>query len=168
MARNGKVCTSRPVRADEIDPIVWGEVRRLLEHPELVQAEIDRRLTVLRTEHPATRRRETLERDITRADGAIARLIEAYQEQLISLDELRTRTPALRKRQTTLRAQLDALDAELHDAETYLKLADTLEGFLGRLTDSLDQLDTAEQQRILRLTRVDLRGTSYAYASASD
>ena len=42
--------------------------------------------TALRTEHPAARRRETLERDLTRADGAIARLIEAYQEQLISLD----------------------------------------------------------------------------------
>jgi hypothetical protein len=59
--------------------------------------------------------------------------------------------PALRKRQNTLQAQLDALDAELHDAETYLQLADTLEGFLDRLTDGLDQLDVAGQQRILRL-----------------
>jgi len=59
--------------------------------------------------------------------------------------------PALRKRQSTLRAQLDALDAELHDAETYLQLADTLEGFLGRLADGLDQLTLEEQQRILRL-----------------
>jgi site-specific DNA recombinase len=59
--------------------------------------------------------------------------------------------PALRKRRSTLRAQLDALDAELHDAETYLQLADTLEGFLGRLADGLDQLTLEEQQRILRL-----------------
>jgi site-specific DNA recombinase len=59
--------------------------------------------------------------------------------------------PALRKRQTALRAQLDALDTELHDAETYLKLADTLEGFLGRLADGLDRLNLEEQQRILRL-----------------
>ena len=107
-----------------------------------MRAEIDRRLAALRTEHPAARRREALERDLTRADAAIARLIEAYQEQLISLDELRARMPALRKRQSTLQAQLDALDAELHDAETYLQLADTLEGFLGRLADGLDQLDT--------------------------
>jgi len=148
---DGKRCTSRPVRADEIDPLVWAEVRRLLEHPELVQAEIDRRLAALRTEHPAVRRRDALERDLARADSATARLIEAYQEQLITLDELRARTPELRKRQSTLRAQLDALDAELHDAETYLQLADTLEGFLGRLADGLDQLDTAGQQRILRL-----------------
>jgi len=116
-----------------------------------VRAEIDRRLAALQTEHPAARRREALERDLARADAAITRLIEAYQEQLTSLDELRARMPALRKRQSTLRAQLDALDAELHDAEAYLQLADTLEGFLGRLTDGLEQLDVAGQQRILRL-----------------
>ena len=148
---DGKRCTSGPVRADELDPLVWAEVRRLLEHPELVRAEIDRRLAAMRTEHPAARRRETLERDLTRANSAIERLIEAYQEQLISLDELRARTPALRKRQTTLQTQLDTLDAELHDAETYLKLADTLEGFLDRLATGLDELDIAGQQRVLRL-----------------
>jgi site-specific DNA recombinase len=147
----GRVCHSRPVRADELDPLVWREVRRLLEDPALVRAEIDRRLAALRTEHPAARRRETLERDLHRAEGAIARLIEAYQEQLISLEELRVRTPTLRKRQTALRAQLDALETELHDAETYLQLADTLEGFLGCLADGLDQLNIEEQQRILRL-----------------
>ncbi len=148
---DGKRCTSRPVRADELDPLVWAEVRRLLEDPALVRGEIDRRLAALKTEHPAARRRETLERDLTRAEQAVARLIEAYQEQLISLDELRTRMPAIRKRQTTLQAQLDSLDAELHDAATYLQLADTLDGFLGRLTDGPDQLDVAGQQRILRL-----------------
>ena len=147
----GRVCHSRPIRADELDGLVWDEVRRMLEDPALVRAEIDRRLQALRTEHPASRRREALQRDITRAEGSIARLIEAYQEQLISLDELRARMPTLRKRQTTLQAQLDSLDAELHDAETYLQLADTLEGFLDRLANGLDQLTLAEQQRILRL-----------------
>ena len=147
----GHVCHSRPIRADELDGLVWNEVRRLLEDPTLVRAEIDRRLQTLRTEHPASRRREALQRDITRAESAITRLIEAYQEQLLSLDELRDRMPALRKRQTTLRAQLDTLETELHDAETYLKLADTLEGFLTRLSDGLDQLSLDEQQRVLRL-----------------
>jgi site-specific DNA recombinase len=147
----GRVCHSRPIRADELDELVWQRVRQLLEDPALVRAEIDRRLKALRTEHPAARRRETLERDLTRAASAIERLIEAYQEQLISLDELRARMPRLRKRQNTLRTQLDTLDAELHDAETYLKLADTLEGFLSRLNDGLDQLTLEEQQRILRL-----------------
>ena len=147
----GRVCNSRPIRADELEPLVWGEVRRLLEDPTLVREEIDRRLTALRTEHPAARRRETIERDLTRATQAVERLIEAYQEQLIALDELRARMPSLRKRQSTLQAQLDTLASELHDAESYLKLADTLEDFLTRLSDGLDQLGIEDQQRILRL-----------------
>jgi site-specific DNA recombinase len=147
----GRVCHSRPIRADELDGLVWDEVRALLEDPVLVRAEIDRRLQALRTEHPAARRREALERDLTRANQAVERLIEAYQEQLISLDELRARMPTMRKRQTTLQAQLEALNAELHDAESYLKLADTIEGFLTRLNDGLDQLTPEEQQHILRL-----------------
>ena len=148
---SGRVCHSRPIRADELDGLVWAEVRRLLEDPALVRAEIDRRLAALQTEHPATRRREALERDLTRAGQAIERLIEAYQEQLISLDELRARTPSLRKRHGALQAQVDALDTELADTETYLKLADSLEGFLGRLADGLDRLTLADQQRVLRL-----------------
>ena len=147
----GRVCHSRPIRADELDRLVWREVRRLLEDPTLAKAEIDRRPQAARTEHPAARRRDALERDLIRAEAAIARLIEAYQEHLLSLEELRARMPALRKRQTTLRGQLDALDTELHDAETYLKLADTLESFLGRLADGLDQMNLEEQQRVLRL-----------------
>src|SRR6266542_724164 len=97
------------------------------------------------------RGREGLERELARVRAGTARLIEAYQEQLIALEELRERMPKLRKRETTLTAQLCALEAELHDAETYLKLAETLEGFLARLADGLDQLTVHEQQRVLRL-----------------
>lgn len=63
----GRVCHSRPIRADELDGLVWDHVRELLEDPALVRAEIDRRLQALRTEHPAARRREALERDVRRA-----------------------------------------------------------------------------------------------------
>jgi len=147
----GRVCQSRPIRADELDDLVWAEVRHLLEQPELVRAEIKRRLEAVRSQHPAARRREGLERELARVRAGTARLIEAYQEQLIALEELRERMPKLRKRETTLTAQLCALEAELHDAETYLKLAETLEGFLARLADGLDQLTVHEQQRVLRL-----------------
>jgi site-specific DNA recombinase len=51
----GRVCASRPVRADQLDALVWEQVRRLLEDPALVRSEIDRRLQALRTEHPATK-----------------------------------------------------------------------------------------------------------------
>ena len=124
----GRVCAARPVRVEEIDEPVWTQVLALLENPKLIKAEIERRLQTLRAEHPASHRRDRLQRDLTRAQNALRRLIDGYQEQLITLEELRTRTPELRKREATLRAELDALDTQLHDAETYLKLTETLDG----------------------------------------
>jgi site-specific DNA recombinase len=147
----GRVCENRPVRLAEVDELVWARVLGLLEDPALIQAEIDRRLETMRATHPATGRRDTLERDLTRARTALRRLLDAYQEQLITLEELRARTPELRKRETSLQAQLDALDAELHDAETYLKLTETLEGFRARLSANAESLTVEKRQQIIRL-----------------
>ncbi len=148
---HGQVCTNRPARLDELDELVWREVLRLLQDPALIQAEIDRRIQSLRNEHPASQRREGLERELTRARLGLARMIEAYQEQLITLDELRERSPSLRKREATLQAELDALENELHDAETYLKLTETLDSFRARLGANADQLTIEQRQQIVRL-----------------
>jgi site-specific DNA recombinase len=148
---HGQVCANRPARVDELDALVWSEVLRLLEDPALIQAEIQRRLESLRVEHPAGHRLESLERELTRARRAVQRLIEAYQEELISLDELRDRSPALRKREATLQAELDALNNELHDAESYLKLTDTLDSFRARLGANAAELTVEQRQQIIRL-----------------
>jgi site-specific DNA recombinase len=147
----GRVCENRPVRLAEVDELVWTRVLALLDDPALIQAEIDRRLETMRATHPATGRRDALERDLTRAQNAIRRLLDGYQEQLVTLDELRARTPELRKREATLQAQLDALDAELHDAETYLKLTETLDAFRARLATNAENLTVEQRQQIIRL-----------------
>src|SRR5262249_2260414 len=38
------VCDTRPVRQDLLDEVVWNEIVRLLESPELINNELDRRL----------------------------------------------------------------------------------------------------------------------------
>ena len=42
---------------------------------------------------------------LAKTTAAITRLIKAYQEELISLDELRERMPELRSRESSLRSQ---------------------------------------------------------------
>jgi hypothetical protein len=105
----------------------------------------------MRAAHPATGRRDALERDLTRAQNALRRLLDGYQEQLVTLDEWRARTPELRKREANLQTQLDALDTELHDAETYLKLTETLKGFRARLSANAENLTTHQRKQIIRL-----------------
>ena len=44
-------------------------------------------------------------------------MVEAFSEQLITIDELRAKMPDLRAREASLRSQLDALDAQAADRE---------------------------------------------------
>src|ERR1019366_8164638 len=86
-----------------------------------------------RTSDPVTRQRQRLEIELARATASITAMIEAFSEQLLTIDELRDRMPHLRAREASLRGQIDALDAQAADRDAYLKLADDLEGFLTQL-----------------------------------
>ena len=59
--------------------------------------------------------------------------------------------PELRRREATLRAELDALDTDLHNAETYLKLTETLDAFRARLSANAENLTVQQRQQIVRL-----------------
>jgi site-specific DNA recombinase len=152
----GRVCGNKPVRADYLDTVVWDHITHLLADPALIRTEISKRLEQARTADPATRQRKRLELALAKATTAITRMIEAFQEQLITIDELRSRMPDLRARETNLRGQLDALDAQLADQEAYLKLADDLEGFLTQLRASTSGASVPERQRVLRLLVKDV------------
>jgi site-specific DNA recombinase len=147
---HGRICHNRPVRADYLDDLVWGQVTALLADPTLVQAELDRRLAELRHANPATAERTRLELDLARTTKGIERLVGAYQEDLLTLDELRARMPELRAKETSLSGALAALDAQLLDRETYLALAENLEGFLTRLRDTSEAATIEDRQKVVR------------------
>ena len=147
----GPVCDSRPIRQDLLDHIVWQEVMRLIEDPGLITAELDRRLDAARASEPTKKRQDAVERDLTRVGKGIERLLTAYQEDLLSLDELRRRMPELRAREHALRAELQAIRDQAADRMSFLRLAETLTAFLQRLRQSAETLDICDRQRIARL-----------------
>src|SRR5580700_3523832 len=147
----GAVCDCRPVRQDLLDRIVWQEVIHLIENPTLIRAELDRRLDAARAAEPTKRRREALERELTRIRKSMERLITAYQEDLLSLDELRRRMPELRAREQSVRAERQAILDQTADQISFLRLAETLTAFLQRLRQSAETLEIAERQKVVRL-----------------
>ena len=152
----GRVCANKPVRADHLDQTVWDHITTLLADPSLIRTEINRRLDTARTSDPVTHQRQRLTDALTQAAATVNRMISAYQEQLITIDELRARIPDLRAREASLRTQIDALDSQLADRQVYLKLADDLEGFLTGLRHNADTADVPERQRVLRLLVKDV------------
>jgi site-specific DNA recombinase len=147
----GPPCDNRPIRQDLLDSLVWAEVLHLLEDPALIQQEIDRRLTAARAHCPTERREAELDRELVRTRKSMDRLLTAYQEDLLSLDELRRRMPDLRQREQTLRIELQALRDRQTDEAAVLRLTQTLASFLLRLRETAETLDIHQRQKILRL-----------------
>jgi site-specific DNA recombinase len=123
---SGPVCNNRPVRQDLLDDVVWTEIVRLLEDPRLIQNEIERRLMAAREADPTKRRDEALRRDLVRIRKAIDRLLTAYQEGLLPIEELRERMPELRRREQASNAELQAIADQSVTRAAYLRLAETL------------------------------------------
>jgi len=154
--QGGRVCHNRPVRADYLDQVVWQHITGLLVDPRLIQAEIDKRLNAARNTDPTRRHRQSLELALAKATTAITRIIQAFSEQLITIDELRQRIPDLRAQETNLRNQIAALDAQRADQEHYLTLATDVEAFLTTLHRRADTANIEDRQRVLRLVVKDV------------
>lgn len=153
----GPVCDNgRFIRQELLDQIVWAEVIRLLEEPALIQQELDRRLVAARTSDPTRKREQSLQRELTHVDKAIERLLNAYQEGLLSIEQLRERMSVLRQRQQTLRAELQAIADQTNDRAALLRLAETLTAFLARLRSAAETLSVIDRQRIVRLLVKDV------------
>ena len=148
----GPVCDNNQfIRQELLDQVVWAEVVRLLQDPVLIQQELDRRLAAARTSDPTRKREQTLQRELSQVDKGIERVLTAYQEELLSLEQLRERMPMLRQRQQALRTELQAIADQANDRAAFLRLAETLTAFLTRLRSAAETLSVIERQQIVRL-----------------
>ena len=153
----GPVCdNSRMIRQDLLDQIVWAEVIKLLEDSTLIQQELDRRLAAARSSDPTKKREQSLQRELVHVGKGIERLLSAYQEALMSIEQLRERMPGLRQREQALRAELQAIADQANDRAAFLRLAENLNAFLARLRGAADTLSITERQRIVRLVVKDV------------
>ena len=145
------LCHQKPLRQDALDPIVWEEVLRLLDNPSLIENKLNRRREAARQSDPSQRRLEALKQEESRLRNGMERLLTAYQEGLMSLDELRGRMPALKVRDQAIQSEVQALNAMAIDKASTLRLAEVLSSFRERLRNNAETLDILEKRRIMRL-----------------
>jgi site-specific DNA recombinase len=154
---NGPVCTAPATREDHLDAVVWREVLRLLEDPTLIEAELGRRREAAQHADPTRQRIDELTREQTRVMTAMDRLLTAYQQGLVMLEELRARMPLLRTQQQTIAAERQALETAAIDRARYLRLTETLTDFRSRLRARATTLDVTERQKVVRLLIKEIR-----------
>ena len=114
---NGQaVCDNGAVRGDQLEQVVWNQVRSLMEQPDRVADEYRRRIGVAQDGAAMPDEIVRLGQQMTTMRRGIGRLIDSYAEGLIDKAEFEPRIAGLKQRLSQLqerhRAALDAIEAE--------------------------------------------------------
>ena len=148
---NSSVNHERANGQDYLDELVWEQVVGLLKTPELVRAEIDRRMEESLSTDPMQQRKIRLERDLKRTGSQLDKLLDAYQEDLIGLADLRSRAPELRRKQAAIEKELEGVALQALEKTRLTQLNASIENFLAALQQSAKTLEIVERQKIVRL-----------------
>lgn len=143
------LCDNAPIRGDLLDAAVWAEVRALLQEPERLLVEYQRRLD---SSGQQARQADLalLERQITRVRQGIGRLIDSYAEGLIEKAEFEPRITRLKERVAHLETQAHA-EAQAAAQERELRLViGQVADFTASVRNRLDHLEWDTRQAILR------------------
>jgi site-specific DNA recombinase len=145
-------CPQARIEADVLERVVWDHVVGLLSDPVQLRTQFERFLaegaaTDLREELPGRRLRARLDR----LDRADRRLLEAYQAEVISLEELSRQRRALAE-QRRITEQHHEQHRRLRERRVHADEAlASLSGFCDRIRSRLDTASIAERQAILQL-----------------
>jgi site-specific DNA recombinase len=148
---NGKaVCRNGPVRGDQLEQVVWDQVRSLLEEPGRVAEEYRRRIGQAHdgTAMPAEVVR--LDHQMTTMRRGIGRLIDSFADGVIDKAEFAPRIAGLKQRLSQLQERYQAAVAVIEIERDLSLVISRLEDFSAKVTKGLDDLDRAAMQAIVR------------------
>ena len=145
-------CPRRRVKADELDVAVWNHVSQLLDDPARLLAQFQR-AAQHSAEGDAQEQavRQRLQGRLDRLGREERRLLDAYQAEVLTLEELAQRRQAVALRRQAFeqeQAQAEQLRQERLHAQTVLT---DLTAFCDRVRSRLHEVSFEEQQAILQL-----------------
>jgi site-specific DNA recombinase len=145
-------CTSRRVRADRLDALVWSLIRELLQDPQVIlqeyalwqhvpqgqQGQFQEQLDRIDTQ------RQHLERQLQR-------LIDAYQQEIITLHDLSTRREQITQRLKGFEQERHHLEQQRDTTIKWDRIADNIRQFRSLLGSNLDRLSYEDRQAVVQL-----------------
>ena len=143
-------CDCKPVRQDYLDNVVWEQLVVLLRDPALIQREIEKRVEETKKTSPLLLQKAAIAKQKTKLSQSMDKLLDAYQEGLIPLAQLRKRMPELQKRANTTDKELENLKTHELALDQRLQLLD-VQSFTDQIGQHVNELAIKEKKKIMRL-----------------
>jgi len=144
------VCNNGPVRGDQLEQVVWNQVRALLQEPGRVADEYRRRMAQARDGAAMPDEVVRLDRQMTSLRRGIGRLIDSYTEGVIEKTEFEPRITGLKQRMSKLQERHQAAREAAETERDLALVISRLEDFSAKVITGLDNLDRVGMQDIIR------------------
>ena len=153
-----RVCSNLPVRADRLDEHVWKSTCEVLRDPERMLQEWTRRNDAGERHLKSHLQHDEAAKAVTHLEQSLKRLLDAYENGALSLEELTPRTTRIKERLQQARCDLQAAEAQLAETITLQSITGRLEDFAKRVAQGLDRLTWNQRRQVIRalVARVEI------------
>jgi site-specific DNA recombinase len=161
-----RACPQPSTRAEELDAVVWEQIRQALLRPEVLvkgQAALTARAAVPDDEL-LNAQLERLDRRLQQTESERRRVADLYQMQAIDLADFQTRHQEVIGRHQQLERERDMLLAQRQELAANNRLSRKVEAFAKRVRHGIDNLDFEQRQKLVRLLVEQVRVTGPAVA----
>src|SRR2546427_3306482 len=145
-------CASRRVRADRLDTLVWTLVRELLQEPQVILQEY------ALWQHVQQGQQGQFQEQLDRIDAQrhnlerqLQRLIDAYQQEIITLHDLSTRREQITQRLKGFAQERKNVEQQRDTTIKWEHIADNIGQFRALLGSNVDQLRFEDRQAVVQL-----------------
>jgi site-specific DNA recombinase len=143
-------CTSRAVRQEPLDKLVWQKITELLENPELIIDQYKRQKDIALISG-TQKQIQKLEQQIQGYDKQIQRLIDAYQTEIITLKDLENRKSSIEQKRSRLQEQIRNLKAAQKNKIDQEKIFENIEAFCDAVRRGIEDANFEDRRKIIEL-----------------
>lgn len=141
-------CPCPPVDGDVVEPLIWQTVAELLANPLLI---LDYYLTRQDENDVTPHELERARQELNQIEKQDQRLLDAYQAQVIELDELASRRRTLEQQRQVLKNRVSELEQLAHQQARRETLTSDVAEFCDNINSVLQSPTPEEKQQVLRL-----------------
>jgi site-specific DNA recombinase len=145
-------CPSRRVRADRLDALVWTRVCELLQEPQVILQEYALWQQVQRGQQSQFQDQlDRIEVQSQNLERQLQRLIDAYQQDIITLHDLSARREQIAQRLKGFELDKKTLEQQRDTTIKWDHIADNIGQFRALLGSNIDQLSFEDRQAVVQL-----------------
>ena len=145
-----RLCYNKQVRTDRLEQAVWQQICCVLEDPQRLADEYQRRLDAVQTPPPEADR-VRMEKQIAKVRQSITRLIDGYAEGYLDKAEAEPRIRHFKERLQVLETQREQLRLQTQQQNDLQLVISRLEEFSAQVREGLEQLDWAGRRELIRI-----------------